>query len=74
MGTLFNQAPRPGIQVDKSDIEDFLEEAAQLAQKFDISVADVIQAWKDIADTSVHQYLQDLLCTYFANKKWMQLH
>ena len=44
MGTLFNQSPRAYCKVEISDIDNFLENAVRLAEKYHINVSDVIAA------------------------------
>lgn len=48
MGTLFEQKPRKGFNVSEQEIGDFLKEITALAKKNNISVADVIEAYKTL--------------------------
>ena len=42
MGTLFNQSERKSYRVSKSEVDDFLRDAVELAKKYKINVSDVI--------------------------------
>ena len=46
MGTLFNQSPRNYREVSLYELDLFLKQAADLANEFNISVSDVIEAKK----------------------------
>lgn len=46
MGTLFKQSERNSFKVSKSDAENFLKEAIDLAKKHKVEVSDVIEIFK----------------------------
>ena len=46
MGTLFNQPERQHKTIQKDNIESFIQEAQEIANKYKISVPDVINAAK----------------------------
>ncbi len=46
MGTLLNQSPRKYWAVTKDNVDSFLEDAMELAQKHKITISDVFEAYK----------------------------
>ncbi|MCP4353406.1 MAG: hypothetical protein GY795_48775 [Desulfobacterales bacterium] len=48
MGTLFNQRERESYSISKSEADNFLRDAVELAKKHKINVSDVIEAYKTL--------------------------
>lgn len=48
MGTLFDQQPRDEMRKTTEDVENFVEQAVEIAKRHGVSVADVIAAKHDL--------------------------
>lgn len=46
MGTLFNQQPRKSFVVEESDCDFFLSSVVRLSQKFKMTTAEILEAYK----------------------------
>lgn len=46
MGTLFEQETRLKFNVDKKNVEEFIEDAIEISKKYKIELKDVLEAYK----------------------------